>query len=311
VVHPLGADDLVLCSGTIRRAPFDVTVRVAAAVGFQGVSIYYDEYLSAQAAGWSDADLRALLADHGIAIAELDGRMDWLPGDTRGPTPAEFIAAAATLGARSITVLEWRGRRIGEIIPFEIAADAFSAVCDRAADHNLLAHIEYFPLSGIPDLGTAYEVIRRAGRANGGVMLDCWHHLRGPDHGRVDAEVPGTSIVAVQVSDIAPSPATDLGEEMMHHRLLPGAGVGDVASLVRELRGRGCTAPLEVEVYSDELAALDPIVAARRAADALRRVVDEAASEPIRAQGHGVDNAPRADPPNRRLEVRDGGRTLP
>ena len=39
-MRPLGGDDLVLCSGTIRRAPFDVTARVAAALGFQGVSIY-------------------------------------------------------------------------------------------------------------------------------------------------------------------------------------------------------------------------------------------------------------------------------
>jgi sugar phosphate isomerase/epimerase len=278
-MRPLEADDLVLCSGTIRRAPFDVTVRVAAAAGFQGVSLYYDEYVSAHAAGWSDADLRALLDDHGLAVAELDGRMGWLPGDTRGPTADEFIAAAGALGARSVTVLEWRGRRIGDVIPFEIAADAFAAVCDRAADHDL-AHIEYFPLSGIPDLRTAYEVTRRAGRANGGVMLDCWHHLRGPDLGRVDAEFPGVSILALQVSDVAPSPATDLAEEMMRHRLLPGAGAGDIAGLLRELRDRGCTAPMEVEVYSDELAALDPFVAGRRAADALRRVVADMAREP-------------------------------
>ena len=118
----------MLCSGTIRRAPFDVTLRVAATVGFQGVSIYYDEYLSARAAGWSDADLRALLDDHDMAVAELDGRMSWLPGDTRGPTADGFIAAAASLGARSVTVLEWRGRRIGDLIPFEIAADSFAAV---------------------------------------------------------------------------------------------------------------------------------------------------------------------------------------
>ena len=305
MVRPLGADDLVLCSGTIRRAPFDVTVRVAATVGFQGVSIYYDEYLSAHAAGWSDADLRALLDDHDMAVAEVDGRMSWLPGDTRGPTADDFIAAAASLGARSVTVLEWRGRRIGDLIPFEIAADSFAAVCDRAADHNLLAHIEYFPLSGIPDLRTAYEVARRAERANGGVMLDCWHHLRGPDLGRVDAEVPGASILALQVSDIARSPGADLGEEMMHHRLLPGAGAGDVPALVRELRDRGCTAPMEVEVYSDELAALDPLVAGRRAAAAARRVVADAASGPTREHGSRVGEAAPAAAPDQRPAASD------
>jgi hypothetical protein len=49
--------------------------------------------------------------------------------------------------------------------------------------------------------------------------------------------------------------------------------VGDLALLVRTLRARGCTAPMEVEVYSDVLAVLDPSVAALRAMAAVRSVV--------------------------------------
>jgi sugar phosphate isomerase/epimerase len=108
----LGRDDLVLCSGTIRAASFAHTVSAAGAAGFQGVSLYYDEYAIARAEGWSDADLRALLDDNGVAVAEIDGRMDWLPGDDGAPGVADFVAAAAALGARSMTVLEARGRTI-------------------------------------------------------------------------------------------------------------------------------------------------------------------------------------------------------
>ena len=148
MTHPLGSDDLVLCSGTIRRAPFDLTVRAAAAAGFRGISLYYDEYRTARRAGWSDGDLREFLDDHDITVAELDGRMDWLPGDTGAPSTAEFVAAASALGARSITVLEVRGRQVGGPLTLRATASAFAAVCDRAADHDLLAHIEYFPQSG-------------------------------------------------------------------------------------------------------------------------------------------------------------------
>jgi sugar phosphate isomerase/epimerase len=276
VSHQLGSDDLVLCSGTIRKAPFDLTVRAAARAGFQGISLYYDEYRTARSSGWSDLDLRTFLDDHGIAVAELDGRMDWLPGDTGAPSSAEFVAAAASLGARSITVLEVRGRPVGQSLTLQDIGSAFAAVCDRAADHALLAHIEYFPHSGIADLRTAYEIVRAAGRSNGGVLVDAWHHLRGIDAGRFFTGFPGEAILAVQLGDVGPIPSPDVVIEMMHHRLLPGTGAGNVAELVRSVRALGCTAPMEVEVYSDALAALDPFVAARRAMDALRAVLMEA-----------------------------------
>ena len=54
---PLGEHDLVLCSGTIGRAPLDVAVRAAAGAGFRGLSVYYADYRAARGAGWSDADL--------------------------------------------------------------------------------------------------------------------------------------------------------------------------------------------------------------------------------------------------------------
>jgi sugar phosphate isomerase/epimerase len=296
VTHALGSDDLVLCSGTIRTAPFDLTVRAASDAGFGGISLYYEEYRTARSSGWSDRDLRTFMDDHGISVAELDGRMDWLPGDTGAPSVGEFVGAAAALGARSLTVLEVRGRRMGDTLALGDVAAAFASVCDRAADHGLLAHIEYFPHSGIPDLATAYEIVRAAGRPNGGVMVDSWHHLRGVDAGRFDPGFPGGSILAVQLGDVAPVASADLAHEMMHERLLPGAGTGDLAGLVRTVRDRGCVAPMEVEVYSDELAALDPAVAARRAMDALREVLMDAASDEDGLRRRGARPGERPPP---------------
>jgi sugar phosphate isomerase/epimerase len=266
----------VLCSGTIRAASFAHTVSAAGAAGFQGVSLYYDEYAIARAEGWSDADMRALLDDNGVAVAEIDGRMDWLPGDSGAPGVSDFVAAAGALGARSVTVLEARGRRVGTDVPLAVVVQAFAALCDRAADHGLLVHLEYFPWSGIAEFATAHEIARNADRANGGVMVDVWHHLRGPDNGAIDFGAACASVLAVQVSDVASEPHDDLRVEARHHRVLPGRGSGNVVDLLRALRARGCRAPIEVEVYSDELSRLAPAEAARRAGAALRGVLIEA-----------------------------------
>ncbi len=268
----LGPGDRVLCSGSLGRPGLEITARAAAAAGFQGISLYHDDYRAALAEGRTPADVRDLLDDLGLAVAELDGPMRWLPGDEVGPSSLEFVETAAALGARSVTALEIRGRRIGTDIPYAEAAAAFAAVCDQAERHGLVVHIEYFPFSGMADGRTAHEVVRRAERPNGGVMVDTWHHRRGPDAGRLDLGYPGDRVLAVQVGDVAPSPGPDVRHEAMHGRLLPGAGAGDLPRLLRSLRDQGCVAPLEVEVYSDELAALDPHDAARRCAVALDAV---------------------------------------
>lgn len=270
---PLHEDDLVLCSGTIARAPLPEAVPVAAAAGFRGVSVYFDDHAAVQADGWSDDALRALLDDHDVAVAELDGVMQWLPGDTRGPEAGEFLDVAAALGARSCTVIEVEGRLVGEQLPFDVVVESFGALCDRAAALGLLLHLEYFPVSGIRDLATAHAIATAAGRANGGVLLDVFHHTRGPDAGRTDFGGAAPSVFAVQVNDVRAQPAMTLRREIMHDRLLPGAGAANVAKLLGALREQGCTAPFGVEVYSDELQALGAAEAAWRAAAALREVV--------------------------------------
>jgi sugar phosphate isomerase/epimerase len=269
-VQVLTADSLVLCSGTVRDASLVDTVRAAAAAGFDGVSLYHREYAAAREAGWTDRALVDLLDGEGIAVAELDGVMRWWPGESRGPSLEEFVAVAAGLGARSITVIETTGKptAVPELV------EAFAAVCDRTADAGLLAHLEYFPTSGIPDSTTAAAVALGADRANGGVLCDLWHHVRGPDQGAL--RFGDAPVLCVQVNDVAPVADTDLRREMLHGRVLPGTGAADVPALLLALRDAGCTAPMEVEVYSDDLAARDPVDAARLAHAALVDVVERA-----------------------------------
>ena len=56
------------------------TSRTGGCLGFAGLSMWESDYLGARAEGYSDADLRGALADHGIEIAELDALTRWLPG---------------------------------------------------------------------------------------------------------------------------------------------------------------------------------------------------------------------------------------
>ena len=139
---------MVLCAGTIPRASFRERVAAATAGGFDGVSLRLRDYTRARADGLSDADMRALLAGEGMAVAEVEALTAWRPGTT--PSRSAYAAPrvleiAEALRARSISVVEGPGAPL----PMDAAAEAFAALCDGAAALELLVGIEFWPGSGL------------------------------------------------------------------------------------------------------------------------------------------------------------------
>ena len=274
----LTSEDLVLCAGSALQTPFTERLRLAAAAGFAGLSMWESDYLGARAEGYSDADLRGALADHGIEIAELDALTRWLPGDDEavrsdwatGFEEKDFYAVADAIGARSINVVDLGALRT---ISVEAAAEAFAGVCDRAREHGLLVHLEFLPWSNIPDIETAWNIVREAGRDNGGVLVDTWHLLRSGGTPESLLEMPRDRVYAIQVSDAPAVAESNLMEETMARRLLPGEGAARVRDVLDVLSDGGCTAPVGVEVFSSALAALPADQAIERVATATRTVL--------------------------------------
>jgi sugar phosphate isomerase/epimerase len=274
----LTSDDLVLCAGSALQTPFTERLALAASAGFTGLSMWESDYLGARAEGHSDADLRGALADHGIEIAELDALTRWLPGEdgavqsdwTTSFEETDFYAVADAIGARSVNVVDLGARRT---ISVDDAAEAFAGVCDRAREHGLLVHIEFLPWSSIPDFQSAWEIVRQAGRDNGGVLLDTWHFLRSGGTPESLREMPRDRVFAIQVSDAPAVAEANLMEETMARRLLPGQGAARVRDVLDVLSDGGCTAPVGVEVFSTELGALPAEQAILQMAEATRGVL--------------------------------------
>ena len=281
----LGAGDLVLCSGTLPRdVSFRTRVEAASAGGFAAVSLWGRDYQRAGADGLGDADIRHMLADNGLDIGELDPAWWWTPGAEAAAQaiPTDFdaedvfrfgehdlFAIADAVGARSLNAVDVFGGDWG----LDEAAEAFAGLCDRAAEHGLVVHLEPLPWSKIPDAATAWDVVGGAGRANGGITVDAWHFFRaGGDHQALRA-IPGEHVLGVQLDDGPAAPEANLIEATLHERLLPGDGEFDLPALIGTLRDIGCQAPIGVEVFSDELHQLAPAEAARRAGAATRRLL--------------------------------------
>lgn len=275
--------DLVLCSGTLdRHVRFEDRIEAARAGGFRGISLWARDYRAARTAGLSDSDIASMIRDAGLGVAELDLAWWWLPGASEIHIPpsldtedlfsfeeADLFVIADATGARSLNAVDVFGGTwdIGE------AASAFASLCRRAADHDLLVHIEFLPWSKIPDLETSWAIVDAAGEPNGGVAIDAWHYFRGAQDPRILESIPAERIHCVQLSDAPALPEENLPEASLHDRLLPGEGNLDLKSLVDRLRTAGVECPIGVEVFSDDLHKLAPEVAGRRAGESLRTIL--------------------------------------
>jgi sugar phosphate isomerase/epimerase len=252
----LGPDDLVIDSGMLQSAGFRRRVAAAAAAGFTGMSMWGRDRSAAHADGLSDADIRRVLADHGMAVADLNACTDWLPGTADvggGPfgsqhpffgwSERDFFETADAVGARSLGLTDVAGLHVS----VEQAAEAFAGVCDRAADHGLLVHIESMPMSSLRTIGDAWAVVEAADRRNGGLLVDSRHFFRA---GPLDAldDIPAERVLAVQVSD-APAVARPDPWQDSASRFMPGEGELPLRQLLGTLRDRGCVAPIGLEVF--------------------------------------------------------------
>ena len=283
----LGPSDLVLCSGTVPRAStFEERLDAATAGGFTAISLWGRDYAAARRAGHSDADLRARLADRGLAVAEVDPAWDWTPAPVDRAALAtiddmelfrfggdELLEIGAAVGARSINAVDILGGDWG----VDDAIESFAALCDRAAEHGLLVQLEFLPWSKIPDAERAWEIVHRADRPNGGIAIDAWHWFRGTPDAAALRAIPGAKVLGVQLADAPAAAESNAMHAALHDRRLPGAGELDLVALLAALREIGAVAPIGVEVLSDDLHSLGAIEAARRAGEATRTLLAKVA----------------------------------
>jgi sugar phosphate isomerase/epimerase len=269
-------DDLFLGQLSLFGLSHGERCRAAAAAGFSGVSLFWKDVLERRAAGGGDSELRAEAEAHGLRIVQLE----FAPLTARDRA-AEFAELAAAM-AESAAALGCEAVHAVALDPASTEDDqvtGMAALADACAAQGLRCGLEFVPfVSACADLPAALRVIRAAGRANAGLVLDALHFFRGgAQWDALETLRPG-EVVTLQINDgTRARPTLDYNEEAMALRLPPGKGELDLARLLAVLRGRGIALPLTVEAPNRRLDALDPLDAARRLADSARALLQSTA----------------------------------
>lgn len=267
-----GAPPLVLSSYTLGTdVGFEHRVRAAAGAEFDGVGLRAENYWAARDEGLDGPAMAQLARRYGVGIHEVEYLTAWGTERDRDAAQQEkertIFRMAREFGVRHLNA------GLLEELPLDVVAAGFAQLCDRAGE-DLTVALEFMPYSGVPDLATAWQVLRVADRPNSALIVDVWHWARaGQTAVDLDA-VPADRIVAVQLCDVLEHPMAQARAESLGHRLPPGQGHGDPVGLVRALRDRGVTPRVvTVEVISRELVSRGVDVAARTVADAARAVL--------------------------------------
>jgi sugar phosphate isomerase/epimerase len=267
----------VLWAGTVGFASaLDERFAAAAGAGYQAVTLSPPEVLQAEAEGTPASVIGQRARDLGLRLI-VDPVMNWYPDSV--PSPSRFAGVSTSdalricedLGAVSFSAI---GTGASDV-PLDALGEHFAAVCDRAGEFGAQAHLEFIPFTAIRDVSTAWDIVRTAGRPNGGLVFDTWHFFRGDPDWDTLASIPGEQILQVQLDDATVIPSGTLREETQR-RLLPGEGELDLTRALRALDAIGGLRWIGPEVINPDLAALPVAEAATLALDRSRQALDAA-----------------------------------
>ena len=163
------------------------------------------------------AAIRRRVADTGVGIFSASGI--WLTADFAVGQVESALATAAELGALHFLA-------VGFDSDWPRLVANFAALCEAAARYRLGIALEFMPYIPVRTVGDGARLIREAGQANAGLVIDTLHLARSDGTPADVAAVEPGRISYVQLCD-APRvrPATmERREESLNHRLYPGDG---------------------------------------------------------------------------------------
>jgi sugar phosphate isomerase/epimerase len=171
------------------------------------------------------------------------------------------------LGARAVNALLYDRDPIRRL-------DVFGSFCGLAAAHDLEVAVEFYPLSQVRSLAEALDLVRQPLPGKVGINVDLLHLKRSGGDVSELAAVPVDLIRYAQYCDGAATVERSQWEwEASSQRVLPGAGVFDLAEFARALPP-DVGVSVELPQENALLSGLPVVARARQAVIAVRRAID-------------------------------------
>ena len=258
----------------------DTFIDAASGAGFVAVELRAP-WLQEFAAAHGQAALTRRLASAGLAVAnvgygvplrataaEFEQALSAVPG------VCELMAGVGAPGG-SVTLPMRQGD--GFTVTREETIERLGRLGRLAADHGRAVYIEFLGLH-FPDdftwtktLGDTLDMMDAIGLPNVGPLIDAYHwHLGGSRIEDLARLHPGAPML-LHINDAPTGDVQTLTDAM---RLLPGEGIMDLPAWLEAIHAAtGYDGPVSLELFNDDLRALEPADAAQRSYRALATVL--------------------------------------
>jgi sugar phosphate isomerase/epimerase len=172
---------------------------------------------------------KAALDETGIRLLDLELAQIVADRDPKTYVPA--METAAELGARHVISSAWTKDRTDR----EFIVERYGEICDLARPFGLTVDLEFPTFSRLTNLQEAADIVRAAGRTNGGILIDTlYFHFSRMKLEDLQA-VPREWIHFMHISDTRkdiPDTQEDIVRIAREERLYPGEGCIDFKAIL-------------------------------------------------------------------------------
>lgn len=272
---------LCLNLSTLDHADLETQLRASSAAGFRAVGPREKQVAEFLRRGRTFDDARALLDECGLVAVEHNFFSNWICTHA-GERPVmlrrfrDFCTTGRELGC-SIVVAPTSHEGRNDRLDYETAAENLKDMATVARELDLTIGIEFLPWSPFNTVAKAWELVRRTGRENVGIVLDTFHYFEGP-HSRTELEqIPIEAIVLVHIDDVEDADV-DILTKCRGHRVLPGEGVYAFEEILTWLDERSYSGYYSLEIMNAGYSKRDPAAIAREAYASMQRLLGSGGS---------------------------------
>ncbi|MFQ5808157.1 MAG: sugar phosphate isomerase/epimerase family protein [Armatimonadota bacterium] len=265
---------LALNASTIRPAPLEDKIRIAAEAGYDGIELWTNELERYAGEGKSLDDLRKRIADRGLSVPNTIGLGGAMPGEEeKRPAALEAVRrrldVAAKVGAECIAAPPSPDREDMDVL---WVAERYKELLAIGREFGVRVALEFLAFfKGFNRLGKTAAAAIETDERDACLVPDVFHMFLGGSGFNGIRYLHGDFIAVLHINDAPAEPRR--AEQRDQHRVYPGDGILPLVQLLRDLKHIGFRGALSLELFNRDYWQQEPMTVARTGIEKMREVI--------------------------------------